>query len=715
MNKSKVFVPINIQRFAVGTIPFSIYTGSYNVTFQGKIEWSSVSNGPVANTSTVYCTLYARKQNSSSATTGKGWSGNITIDGTPSAFSSLSSSLSIGNDWVAVWSYSKVVSHASDGKKSITISGAIKGPSGTSLSSAYSSGSQYVALDNIPRYANITSFNVSKRDETSVSYSFSADVSIDWARYSLDNVNWYNLPSDGIVSGLNPNTSYTFYLSVRRTDSGLWSYSGGVTQSTYDYPKASALTDFIIGDGPQVTLYNPLGRSCVLELISNNDNSVIGTFSGNTAGVVNAEFKTPEAIDAQYKSIPNSPSGTYFARVTYGSIVKNSGNKTYTINYEESKPVFQNFTFEDVNEITTGLTGNPNVLVNGYSTVGVTINEENKATGTKYATIAGYNINGTLYPYSDNFYQEITNFDGTTLKIFAVDSRGNETPVEKSVVLNGYQKITKGTSSYYRENQGVSTQVNFEFEGNYWNNNFGNKENSISATYKFKKTGESDDKYIDGTTSIKIEVDETGHYSFTGILAGDTEEDSGFDIESSYDVVVYVKDKLSETSFNFVVIEGSPAIDLFGNCIALGAPYDEELGGRVQINGKAILDTFFPVGSIYLSVNSTNPSNYFGGTWEQFANGRTLVGVDTNDSDFNSVEKTGGEKNHKLSVAEMPSHNHSKTMVPKDNAWIAPNTGWNYSYTNQQTYIQNTDNTGGDQPHNNLQPYITVYMWKRIS
>lgn len=130
---------------------------------------------------------------------------------------------------------------------------------------------------------------------------------------------------------------------------------------------------------------------------------------------------------------------------------------------------------------------------------------------------------------------------------------------------------------------------------------------------------------------------------------------------------------------------------------------------------KVFAAPWMPIGSIYISVINQNPSNYFGGTWEQFANGRTLVGVDTSQTEFNSVEKTGGEKNHKLSIAEMPSHNHTKTMVPKDNEWIAPNTGWNYSFTNQQTYIQNTDNTGGDQPHNNLQPYITVYMWKRIS
>ena len=55
MEKSKIYVPLNIQRFASGSIPFSVYeTGSYGITFEGKIEWSSNSNGSVANSSTVY-------------------------------------------------------------------------------------------------------------------------------------------------------------------------------------------------------------------------------------------------------------------------------------------------------------------------------------------------------------------------------------------------------------------------------------------------------------------------------------------------------------------------------------------------------------------------------------------------------------------------------------------------------------------------------------
>ena len=67
----------------------------------------------------------------------------------------------------------------------------------------------------------------------------------------------------------------------------------------------------------------------------------------------------------------------------------------------------------------------------------------------------------------------------------------------------------------------------------------------------------------------------------------------------------------------------------------------------------------YPVGSIYISVKSTNPSSFFGGTWTAFGTGRTLVGINTSDTNFDTVEKTGGAATHTLQVTEMPSHTHS--------------------------------------------------------
>ena len=79
----------------------------------------------------------------------------------------------------------------------------------------------------------------------------------------------------------------------------------------------------------------------------------------------------------------------------------------------------------------------------------------------------------------------------------------------------------------------------------------------------------------------------------------------------------------------------------------------------MEINALEIFKKVYPIGSIYLSVNDVNPSSYFGGTWVAWGSGRVPIGVDTSDTNFNEVEKTGGEKSHTISTNEMPKHTHS--------------------------------------------------------
>ena len=139
---------------------------------------------------------------------------------------------------------------------------------------------------------------------------------------------------------------------------------------------------------------------------------------------------------------------------------------------------------------------------------------------------------------------------------------------------------------------------------------------------------------------------------------------------------------------------------------------------------KSFLDAVYPVGSIYMSVKSTNPATLFGGTWVAIAQGRTLVGVDTSQTEFNTVGKTGGEKTHKLSVSEMPSHRHYKMYVDVTQCGIT----W-VDHSGSGTAVRafnpqdaggkydgiNTGPEGEDQPHNNLQPYYTCYIFKRTA
>ena len=122
-------------------------------------------------------------------------------------------------------------------------------------------------------------------------------------------------------------------------------------------------------------------------------------------------------------------------------------------------------------------------------------------------------------------------------------------------------------------------------------------------------------------------------------------------------------------------------------------------------------DFVYPIGSIYLSVKNVNPSKYFGGTWTAWGSGRVPVGVDSNQTEFSTVEKTGGEKKHTLTTNEMPNHNHS-IWTTTDVQCAAGNT---YNLIASNTQYSNSGDTGGGQSHNNLQPYITCYMWKRTA
>ena len=77
-----------------------------------------------------------------------------------------------------------------------------------------------------------------------------------------------------------------------------------------------------------------------------------------------------------------------------------------------------------------------------------------------------------------------------------------------------------------------------------------------------------------------------------------------------------------------------------------------------MVKDKTLLDFVYPIGSIYLSISSTNPGTLIGGTWVSWGAGRVPVGVDITDSDFNTVEKTGGEKKRQITVNNLPAHTH---------------------------------------------------------
>lgn len=124
------------------------------------------------------------------------------------------------------------------------------------------------------------------------------------------------------------------------------------------------------------------------------------------------------------------------------------------------------------------------------------------------------------------------------------------------------------------------------------------------------------------------------------------------------------------------------------------------------------------IGKIIMDTKDINPSSYLGfGTWQKWGQGKVPVGVSLNDTEFNTVEKTGGEKSHVLSEGEMPRHTHVNGTIYATTPGMgtAPGVAVSGGSGGVNKYYEHDAPTGGNWAHNNLQPYITCYMWKRIA
>lgn len=140
-----------------------------------------------------------------------------------------------------------------------------------------------------------------------------------------------------------------------------------------------------------------------------------------------------------------------------------------------------------------------------------------------------------------------------------------------------------------------------------------------------------------------------------------------------------------------------------------------------------VLDNVYPIGSIYMNVNSTNPGTLFGGTWEQIQ-GKFLLGM----SSSYPAGSQGGEASHTLTTAEMPSHGHnpanesgyfgfitnSKKAFEVGDMGVQSGSGRYYPYASAAFDISRnslTGTTGGGNSHNNMPPYLSIYIWKRTA
>lgn len=136
-----------------------------------------------------------------------------------------------------------------------------------------------------------------------------------------------------------------------------------------------------------------------------------------------------------------------------------------------------------------------------------------------------------------------------------------------------------------------------------------------------------------------------------------------------------------------------------------------------KVTMAQIAGFIYPVGSYYTNeTDSTNPGTLFGvGTWSAIAN-RMVIGKGS--GTFATAGATGGEENHTLTSAEMPSHSH--TIGTGQNQWVRGGSGDNAASLSQggsafRVVPGPTDTTGSGGAHNNMPPYVVAYIWKRTA
>lgn len=475
--------------------------------------------------------------------------------------------------------------HDSSGNGSFTFRGILYG--GGKWTNRYTTGTTTYALPTIPRYTSITNFYTQNITLTSFSFVVTASDAIDWVQHSLNGGAWTD-SGNQVISGLQPGTQYSLRTRVRRTSSGLWTESGTIYATTSQINQITSANPSGNSDNElKVTANNPSGQRCDIKL-EFPDLGLIEVLRQNST--LSATF-TAEQMESLANLIPDRNSTKL--RATAVTVV--NGNDTYfgykdgTYTVLNANPTFNNFDYEDVNETTLSLTGNNKTIIKGYSDIKTTVKKETKAVANKGATMSSYQLaigaKQVTAPYqaSTDANLTINGVDNNVMILYAIDSRGNSTPVQKNpATYIDYLAPVISELKISRENN-ISTSTRLIFSGTFLNVNFGKKTNTLTATYRYKETESA--TWINGG-NITLSVS-GNNFSCNRLIYGDKGA-SGFTITESFNIEVTVKDLLSQDFKLETLISAKPNLAMHKDGVALNGLYDESLTDGLQIHGNAV-------------------------------------------------------------------------------------------------------------------------------
>lgn len=623
------------------------------------------------------------------------------------------------------------------------------------------------------RYVNNTevAFNWRTSDNIDALHLYDGDTKL--REYSVSGA------SGSIEYTVTPNRNYRFQIRVKKTGTNLWTNSGFI-EHTLGYPTITG--DFNLNINSPINLYfsGATPPSSVYLYVGAKDD--------------NNYFAEKKNIQSSYASITLTPDQKNKVYKLAGLkewitvvIVQNlhingvetpyqQYSATMQLNTSDTAPIFKNFSYSNINYSVSNIIGSNKALAN-IPCMQVQISTTNKAVSSvssisKYVcTVTGTSGFSQTYEALESHDSDvifdlggISNSGYYSLSVYAVDSRGiQSSPVVKQNAFEVLDYHVPIASTFSLERQG-----NFEQEVDLYIkcliSKVNNKNSSFSVSYRKCISGTQSWGDWENISNITSSSDTTDYIKIIN--------QSSFlilDRGSSYDFQFKFKDKFSEVVINPTVPQGIAPLSVFedGTVAVNRVPdFNQTDRAKLQVGGDVMLhqdndgkDVFVleeldslkktvnslnslsdltksiyllmhPVGSIVITTVAQSPELVFGGTWITWGSGRVPVGVDKAQEEFETVEKTGGEKSHWLSIHETPSHTHALEPngsahsfawgASKGNVHVQTNavggaspSGSNYLYTRQGEWNQ-TGASGSTQPHNNLQPYITCYMWKRI-
>ena len=448
--------------------------------------------------------------------------------------------------------------------------------------------------------------------------------------------------------------------------------------------------DFTDETNPTMTYSNPSSFSCDVSIeFAGGSITRSGAISGASGSY------TMQLTDSERTTLRNASKNSPTLKVIYTLKTTIGGTAYYSraerkMNVVDAAPELGEVSYEDTNAATVAVTGDKSRIVQNHSVLTVTIPT---ATAKKGATIASYEISfgGLSKKVQSAGAVSIGTVDvsySQPLTVTVTDSRGFTASQSVQVTVDDYSSPTAVIDLHRLNNFEPTTYITANARYSYLNG-----KNAVTISAKFKKAGESG-------------------YGAPIALTNSVQSTVTCDRDSAYDFVVTIADKLESTDYNLALGKGIPAFFIDVKKSSVGVNCLPSQSDVLQLGDLAWLTAqgAYPVGAIYLSVTDTNPAALFGGTWERIG-GRFLLGADST----YAAGSTGGEASHKLTVDEMPRHNHTldnyNTAAGNTTAYMTVQAQAKVGYNgNVQTL-----NTGGDGLHNNLPPYLVVFMWKRVS